>query len=126
MPTAVHLRFDGAMNMKKHEIRDRHGRRIERDDDSILRDGERLVVPLMMRDGMTPLQAAIAEDAHRRRTLTENKEINAALADHKIKARLADLGSAPLVGSAADFGKLIADETEKWGKVIWALNIKAE
>ena len=55
-----------------------------------------------------------------------NKEINAALADHKIKARLADLGSTPLVGSATDFGKLIADETEKWGNVIRALNIKAE
>jgi tripartite-type tricarboxylate transporter receptor subunit TctC len=55
-----------------------------------------------------------------------NKEINAALADPKIKARLADLASAPLVGSAADFGKLIADETEKWGTVIRALNIKAE
>jgi tripartite-type tricarboxylate transporter receptor subunit TctC len=55
-----------------------------------------------------------------------NKEINAALADHKIKARLADLASAPLVGSAADFGKLIADETEKWGNVIRTLNIKAE
>ena len=55
-----------------------------------------------------------------------NKEINAALADHKIKARLADLGSTPLVGSATDFGRLIADETEKWGKVIRAANIKAE
>jgi len=55
-----------------------------------------------------------------------NTEINAALADHKIKARLADLGSTPLVGSATDFGKLIADETEKWGNVIRALNIKAE
>ena len=55
-----------------------------------------------------------------------NKEINAALADHKIKARLADLGSTPAVGSAADFGKLIAEETEKWGKVIRAANIKAE
>jgi Tripartite tricarboxylate transporter family receptor len=44
-----------------------------------------------------------------------NKEINAALADHKIKARLADLGSTPLVGSATDLGRLIADETEKWG-----------
>ena len=55
-----------------------------------------------------------------------NKEINAALADHKIKARLADLGSTPLVGSAADFGKLIADETEKWGKVIHAANIKPD
>jgi tripartite-type tricarboxylate transporter receptor subunit TctC len=55
-----------------------------------------------------------------------NKEINAALADHKIKARLADLGSTPVAGSATDFGKLIADETEKWGKVIRAANIKAD
>ena len=55
-----------------------------------------------------------------------NKEINAALADQKIKARLADLGCTPLVGSATDFGKLIADETEKWGNVIRALNIKAD
>jgi tripartite-type tricarboxylate transporter receptor subunit TctC len=55
-----------------------------------------------------------------------NKEINGALADHKIKGRLADLGSTPVVGSATDFGKLIADETEKWGNVIRALNIKAE
>jgi tripartite-type tricarboxylate transporter receptor subunit TctC len=55
-----------------------------------------------------------------------NKEINAGLADPKIKARLADLGGTPLVGSPADFGKLIADETEKWGKVIRAANIKPE
>ena len=55
-----------------------------------------------------------------------NKEINAALADPKIKARLADLGGTPLLGSSADFGKLIADETEKWGKVIQALSIKAD
>jgi tripartite-type tricarboxylate transporter receptor subunit TctC len=55
-----------------------------------------------------------------------NGEINAALTDPKIKARLADLGSTPLVGSATDFGKLIADETEKWGNVIRALNIKAD
>src|SRR5262249_7282697 len=55
-----------------------------------------------------------------------NKEINAALADYKIKARLADLGSTPLVGSATDFGKLIADETEKWGKVVKFAGIKAE
>jgi tripartite-type tricarboxylate transporter receptor subunit TctC len=55
-----------------------------------------------------------------------NKEINAGLADPKIKARLADLGSTALAGSPADFGRLIADETEKWGKVIRAANIKAE
>ena len=55
-----------------------------------------------------------------------NREINAALADPKMKARLADLGGAPLVLSPAEFGKLIADETEKWGKVIRAANIKPE
>jgi len=55
-----------------------------------------------------------------------NKEVNAALADPKIKARLADLGSTVLPGSPAAFGKLIADETEKWGKVIRAAGIKAE
>jgi tripartite-type tricarboxylate transporter receptor subunit TctC len=55
-----------------------------------------------------------------------NKEINTALADPKIKARIADLGLTPLVGSSADLEKLIADETEKWGKVIRAANIKAE
>ena len=55
-----------------------------------------------------------------------NKEINAGLADPKIKARLADLDGTVLVGSPADFGKLIADETEKWGKVIRAANIKPE
>ena len=54
-----------------------------------------------------------------------NKEISAGLADPKLRARLADLGSTPLVGSATDFGKLIADETEKWGNVIRALNIRA-
>jgi len=55
-----------------------------------------------------------------------NKEVNAALADPKIKTRFADLGSTVLPGSPADFGKLIADETEKWGKVIRAANIKPE
>jgi tripartite-type tricarboxylate transporter receptor subunit TctC len=57
---------------------------------------------------------------------TLNKEINAGLSDPKIKARLADLGGTVLSGSPADFGKLIADETEKWGKVIRAANIKPE
>jgi tripartite-type tricarboxylate transporter receptor subunit TctC len=55
-----------------------------------------------------------------------NKEINAGLADPKIKARLGDLDGTVLVGSAADFAKLIADETEKWGKVIRTANIKPE
>jgi tripartite-type tricarboxylate transporter receptor subunit TctC len=55
-----------------------------------------------------------------------NREINAGLADPKIKMRLADLGGMVLPGSPADFGKFIADETEKWGKVIRAANIKAE
>ena len=55
-----------------------------------------------------------------------NKEINAALAEPKMKARLTDLGGDVLALSPADFGKLIADETEKWGKVIRAANIKAE
>jgi tripartite-type tricarboxylate transporter receptor subunit TctC len=47
-----------------------------------------------------------------------NKEINGALADPKSKARLADLGGMMLSGSPVDFGKLIADETEKWAKVV--------
>jgi tripartite-type tricarboxylate transporter receptor subunit TctC len=55
-----------------------------------------------------------------------NKEINAALADPTMKARVADLGGDVLALSPTDFGKLIADETEKWGKVIRALNIKPE
>jgi tripartite-type tricarboxylate transporter receptor subunit TctC len=55
-----------------------------------------------------------------------NKEINAALADPKIKARLADMGGAVFSGSPADFGKLIADETEKWAKVIKFAGIKPE
>ena len=55
-----------------------------------------------------------------------NKEINAGLADPKLKARLADLGSTVMAQSPADFGKLIAADTEKWAKVIRAANIKAE
>ena len=55
-----------------------------------------------------------------------NKEINAGLADPNIKARLAQLSGSVLAGSAAEFGKLFADETEKWGKVIRTANIKAE
>jgi tripartite-type tricarboxylate transporter receptor subunit TctC len=55
-----------------------------------------------------------------------NSEINNALADPKIKVRLADLGTTQLRGSSDEFGKLITDETEKWGKVIRAANIKVE
>jgi tripartite-type tricarboxylate transporter receptor subunit TctC len=55
-----------------------------------------------------------------------NEAINADLADPKIKARLADLGGTSFVGSPADFGKHIADETEKWAKVIKFANIKPE
>jgi tripartite-type tricarboxylate transporter receptor subunit TctC len=55
-----------------------------------------------------------------------NAEINAILSEPKTKVRLADLGGTVIAGSPADFGKLIADETEKWGKVIRAANIKVE
>lgn len=55
-----------------------------------------------------------------------NKEINAVLADPTLKARLTELGGMVLPGSPADFGKLIVDETEKWGKVIRAADIRAD
>jgi tripartite-type tricarboxylate transporter receptor subunit TctC len=55
-----------------------------------------------------------------------NHEINAGLADPKIKARLAEVGASPLSISPADYGKLFAAETEKWAKVIRAGNIKPE
>ena len=55
-----------------------------------------------------------------------NKEINAALAEPKIKARLADWGAAALAGSPTDFGKLITEEAEKWGKVVKFAGIKAD
>src|SRR6266508_1226830 len=55
-----------------------------------------------------------------------NSEINAALVDPKLKARFADLGGTVLPGSAADFGKLIADDTEKWAKVIKFSGAKPE
>jgi tripartite-type tricarboxylate transporter receptor subunit TctC len=55
-----------------------------------------------------------------------NKEINAGLADPKIRARIADIGGTVLAGSAAEVGKLIAEETEKWAKVIRAANIKPD
>jgi tripartite-type tricarboxylate transporter receptor subunit TctC len=55
-----------------------------------------------------------------------NAEINAGLADAAIKARLTDLGGAPLQGSPADFGRLIAEQTERWGNVIRTVQIKPE
>jgi tripartite-type tricarboxylate transporter receptor subunit TctC len=55
-----------------------------------------------------------------------NMEINAALADAKLRARLSDLGGTPLPGSPADFGKLIAEETEKWARVVRFAGLKAE
>jgi tripartite-type tricarboxylate transporter receptor subunit TctC len=55
-----------------------------------------------------------------------NQEINAALADPKMKARLADLGGVPTPMTPAEFGKLIADETEKWGKVVKSAGLKPE
>jgi tripartite-type tricarboxylate transporter receptor subunit TctC len=55
-----------------------------------------------------------------------NKEINGALADARMKARIADLGGTVLPGSPAEFGRLIADETENWGKVVRAADIKPE
>jgi tripartite-type tricarboxylate transporter receptor subunit TctC len=55
-----------------------------------------------------------------------NEAINAGLGDPKIRARLADFGGTPLVGSPAEFGKFIADETEKWGKVVKFVGVKAD
>jgi tripartite-type tricarboxylate transporter receptor subunit TctC len=55
-----------------------------------------------------------------------NKEINAGLADPKVKARIADLGATVLAGTPADFSKLIANETEKWGRVVKFAGIKVE
>jgi tripartite-type tricarboxylate transporter receptor subunit TctC len=54
------------------------------------------------------------------------KRINAGLADPKVKARFAELGTAVFAGTPGDFGKLIAEETEKWAKVVRAANIKPE
>jgi tripartite-type tricarboxylate transporter receptor subunit TctC len=55
-----------------------------------------------------------------------NNEINAALADPKMKAQLAQFGGVPMPMTPADFGRLIADETEKWAKVIKFAGIKAD
>ena len=55
-----------------------------------------------------------------------NKEINAALADPQIKSRIEDLGSSVVPASPTEFGKFIADETEKWANVIKSAGIKPE
>jgi tripartite-type tricarboxylate transporter receptor subunit TctC len=55
-----------------------------------------------------------------------NREINAALADSRMKARFADLGGTALALTPVQYGKILADETEKWGKVVRAANIKPE
>ena len=65
------------------------------------------------------------EHAGRDRRQAEQRD-QAGLADPKMKARLADLGGTAFAGSPADFGKFIADETEKWGKVVRAADIKPE
>jgi len=57
---------------------------------------------------------------------TINREINVGLADSKMKARFADLGATEIGGSPGDFEKLVAEETEKWAKVVRAANLKAE
>jgi tripartite-type tricarboxylate transporter receptor subunit TctC len=55
-----------------------------------------------------------------------NKEINAALADPKLRARLVDFGAEPMSMTPAEFAKFVVDETEKWGKVVQAAGIKAD
>jgi tripartite-type tricarboxylate transporter receptor subunit TctC len=55
-----------------------------------------------------------------------NQAINTALADPNIQARLRDLGGAPMAGTPADFGKVIADETDKWSKVVKAVGVKVD
>ena len=57
---------------------------------------------------------------------TLNREINAGLADPKLKARIVEFGGTPMAQTPAEFGKFVADETEKWAKVIRAANIKVE
>jgi len=55
-----------------------------------------------------------------------NREVNASLADPTLKARLAEFGAVPLLGSASEFGELLADETEKWSKVVKFAGIKPD
>jgi hypothetical protein len=64
--------------------------------------------------------------APRKAAVTGGIQINEALADPKLKARLSDLGGVMLPHTPAEFGKRVAEDTEKWAKVIWTANIKAE
>ena len=66
------------------------------------------------------------EDVQPRLSTRLNKEINIALADAKMKARLADLGTTVFPGSAADLGKFVAEETEKWGAVVKSSGAKPD
>ena len=82
-------------------------------------------------DPMEPTTAARRHPRADQRGTTRNnrevnREINTGLANPRIKARIADLGSVPMPLSPTEFSTLLADETEKWGKVIRAAGIKAE
>ena len=96
--------------------------------------GEPLIAELLKRGhsvmGMTTSEtrARILEGQGASAAIVDalNRETNAGLADAKIMARLADMGGMVLAGSPADFGKLIADETAKWAKVIKAAGIKPQ
>jgi hypothetical protein len=87
---------------KGYEIRDRHGRLVEHGDDKPLRDGERLKVPLMFRDHMTPLQRAVAEDAARRRIVQRDpfgREISSFEEEEEVEGKdsaMTDDDDAPL------------------------------
>jgi tripartite-type tricarboxylate transporter receptor subunit TctC len=82
------------------------------------------VLPGYEASAVTGLGAPRGTPAEIVRTL--NKEVNAGLADPRIKARLAELGGTALPGSPADYGRLIADESERWGKVVKLVGIKRE
>ena len=73
-----------------------------------------------------PYAAAIGVGGKNRTWSSEGTPGNAILADPKLHARLAELGGEPMPMTPAEFGELVAEETEKWGKVIRAANIKAD
>jgi tripartite-type tricarboxylate transporter receptor subunit TctC len=78
-------------------------------------------------DALPELEIAAASVPRLRGHVVQlNPHVNAALADAKLKARLGELGGTPLTGSPADFGKLLAEETEKWAKVVKFAGMKPE